>query len=117
MSLAGAASPAGGMENPMTDPVTIGTRIRERRVMSGIRQTDLARQAGISPSYLNLIEHNRRRIAGKTLNRLADVLGVAPGLLSEGAEATLISALREAAARAGADGPPEDGTGAETDRT
>ena len=45
----------------------IGTRIRERRVLSGIRQNDLARRAGISPSYLNLIEHNRRRIGGKTL--------------------------------------------------
>ncbi|MEC7668552.1 MAG: helix-turn-helix transcriptional regulator, partial [Pseudomonadota bacterium] len=30
-----------------------GSRIRDRRVMMGLRQADLARQAGISASYLN----------------------------------------------------------------
>jgi DNA-binding XRE family transcriptional regulator len=44
----------------------IGSRIRERREMAGLKQADLARRAGISASYLNLIEHNRRRIGGKT---------------------------------------------------
>jgi len=81
----------------------IGSRIRERRVINGLRQSELARRAGISPSYLNLIEHNRRRIGGKTLNKLAEVLGVPTALLSEGAESTLIAALREAAARAETD--------------
>ena len=90
----------------------VGSRIRERRVMIGLKQAELAKQAGISASYLNLIEHNRRRIGGKTLIRLAEVLGVAPGLLSDGVEATLIAALREAAARAEAEAQVE----AETDR-
>ena len=99
----------------MAESSMIGSRIRERRVMNGIRQSELARRAGISPSYLNLIEHNRRRIAGRTLIKLADVLGVAPAILSEGAEATLIAALREAAARAEAD-PAAADTGAEVDR-
>ena len=40
-----------------------GTRLRERRQALGLRQADLAAQMGISASYLNLIEHNRRRIA------------------------------------------------------
>jgi len=74
-----------------------GSRIRERRAMSGLKQADLARQAGISPSYLNLIEHNRRRIGGKLLLDIAAALDVEPSLLSEGAEAALIAALREAA--------------------
>lgn len=87
-------------QSRMSGPITIGRRIRERRVISGLRQAELARRAGISPSYLNLIEHDRRRIGGKTLNKLAAVLGVAPALLSEGAAATLVNALREAAARA-----------------
>ena len=77
----------------MAESSMIGSRIRERRVINGLKQSDLAKRAGISASYLNLIEHNRRRIGGKTLNKLAEVLGVAPGLLSEGAEATLIAAL------------------------
>lgn len=75
----------------------IGTRIREKRMALGLRQTELAKAAEISPSYLNLIEHNRRRIGGRTLLRLAEALDVEPILLSEGAEATLISALHEAA--------------------
>ncbi len=63
-----------------------------------MRQTDLARAAGISASYLNLIEHNRRRIGGRVLNDLARALGVDPTQLSEGAETALIQDLRGAVA-------------------
>ncbi|MCB1342529.1 MAG: DUF2083 domain-containing protein [Pseudooceanicola sp.] len=86
-----------------------GARIRERRSIAGMRQADLARQIGISASYLNLIEHNRRRIGGKLLVEIARVLNVEPSMLTEGAEAALIATLREAAADAGA-------VTAETDR-
>ncbi|MDE4099040.1 helix-turn-helix domain-containing protein [Phaeobacter gallaeciensis] len=78
-----------------------GSRIRERRLILGMRQAELARAAGISASYLNLIEHNRRRIGGKLLVGIAQVLGVEPSMLSEGAEAALIASLREAAADSG----------------
>ncbi|MCX7560107.1 helix-turn-helix domain-containing protein [Sulfitobacter sp. F26204] len=81
-----------------------GSRIRERRVMAGLKQADLARQIGISPSYLNLIEHNRRRIGGKLLLNIAAALGVEPNALTEGAEAALLATLREAADRAGMSG-------------
>ncbi|MBY6158599.1 helix-turn-helix domain-containing protein [Pseudooceanicola nitratireducens] len=74
-----------------------GSRIRDRRVMMGLRQADLARQAGISASYLNLIEHNRRRIGGKLLLDIAAVLGAEPAHLTEGAEAALVATLRDAA--------------------
>ncbi len=73
-----------------------GSRIRERRLVHGLRQADLARQVGISASYLNLIEHNRRRIGGKLLVSIAQALDVEPSMLTEGAEETLLSALREA---------------------
>lgn len=79
-----------------------GSRIRERRSIAGMRQADLARQVGISASYLNLIEHNRRRIGGKLLLDIAQVLGVEASMLTQGAEAALIATLREAAADAGA---------------
>jgi predicted transcriptional regulator/DNA-binding XRE family transcriptional regulator len=78
-----------------------GSRIRERRSMAGLRQADLARQVGISASYLNLIEHNRRRIGGKLLVDISNILSVEPSMLTEGAEAALIATLREAAADAG----------------
>lgn len=73
-----------------------GGRIRERRTALAMRQVDLARQVGISASYLNLIEHDRRRIGGKLLLDLSAVLGVEPSALTEGAEAALIATLREA---------------------
>ncbi len=82
-----------------------GSRIRERRVMAGQKQADLAKEIGISASYLNLIEHNRRRIGGKLLLGIASALGVEPTALTEGAEAALISTLREAADDAGLSGP------------
>lgn len=77
-----------------------GTRIRERRAQSGLRQADLARAAGLSPSYLNLIEHNRRKVAGPVLARIAAALGVTPQTLEGDGDADLGAALREAAAGA-----------------
>lgn len=77
-----------------------GSRIRERRLVAKVRQAELAERVGISASYLNLIEHNRRRIGGKLLNDIAKALGVEASLLSEGAEAALLATLREAAADA-----------------
>lgn len=82
-----------------------GSRIRERRVMAGLKQADLARDIGISASYLNLIEHNRRRIGGKLLLSIADRLDTDAQALTEGAEAALIATLREAAVDAGLTGP------------
>lgn len=77
--------------------------------MLGLKQADLARRADISASYLNLIEHNRRRIGGKLLVDIADILGVELAMLTEGAGATLLATLREAASDA-----PQ--AGAEMDR-
>ncbi len=62
-----------------------------------MRQAAVAEAAGISASYLNLIEHNRRRIAGKLLSDLARILGVDPSLLTEGADSDLLDQMRSAA--------------------
>lgn len=78
----------------------IGPRIRERRRAQKLTQAALARDVGISPSYLNLIEHNRRGIAGRTLNDIARRLGADPKEFSDGADAGLIEGLTEAAAAA-----------------
>ncbi|SDW32149.1 short-chain fatty acyl-CoA regulator family protein [Litoreibacter albidus] len=75
-----------------------GSRIREHRLMRGLKQADLAREIGISASYLNLIEHNRRRIGGKTLLALSEVLGIDPSTLSQGAERAVVTELQDAAA-------------------
>lgn len=77
----------------------IGTRIRERRRTRKVTQAALAEQVGISASYLNLIEHNRRGIAGKTLLSLAKALDLNPRDLTEGADLGLVNRIREVSAR------------------
>ncbi|MEH6830894.1 MAG: helix-turn-helix domain-containing protein [Sulfitobacter sp.] len=95
----------------MSRDTLTGSRIRERRVMQGGKQADLAKQIGISASYLNLIEHNRRRIGGKLLLDIAAALDVPPQVLTEGAEAALLGVLGEAAMAA--ELPAEDAAQAE----
>lgn len=86
-----------------------GSRIRERRTGLGLRQSELAQAVGISASYLNLIEHNKRRIGGKLLLDLARVLKVEPAQLTEGLDATLSDMLQVAAREAGRGfGPPAE---------
>ncbi|MEI4486845.1 short-chain fatty acyl-CoA regulator family protein [Frigidibacter sp. MR17.14] len=75
-----------------------GTRIRERRAQLGLKQAELARTVEVSAAYLNLIEHNRRRVSEPLLLRLAEALATEPAVLAEGAETRLHDALRLAAA-------------------
>jgi len=86
----------------------VGTRVRQRRVALGVKQSDLARQAGISPSYLNLIEHNRRRIAGGLVTKLADALETDVATLSDGAEDVVVAALRDAQEFQNPSAPPPE---------
>ena len=81
-----------------------GTRLRERRLALGLKQGEVAQAAGLSPSYLNLIEHNRRRISGPVLARLAEVLSVPVAMLEEGAENSLLDDLRSAAVAVAGEG-------------
>ena len=74
----------------------IGLRISSRRKALGISQAELARQAAISPSYLNLIERNKREVAGALLLRIADRLGIDIDELTGVAEHRLIADLDEA---------------------
>ncbi|MCX7289036.1 MAG: helix-turn-helix domain-containing protein [Rhodobacterales bacterium] len=76
-----------------------GTRLRERRLAAGLRQAEVAMAAGISPSYLNLIEHGRRKVTAPVLDRLAGALGLDHAALAGGREAALADGLRAAVAR------------------
>ena len=83
----------------MSRSALTGTRIRARRTLRGIRQTDLAREVGVSPSYLNLIEHNRRKVSAPLLGALAQALGVSSDALVEDSDARLVEGARAAALR------------------
>ncbi|MDO5642036.1 MAG: short-chain fatty acyl-CoA regulator family protein [Paracoccus sp. (in: a-proteobacteria)] len=78
--------------------VSAGTRIRELRLSQGRAQAELARVAGISPAYLNLIEHDRRSLTEAVRARLAKALGTSGEALETGREEALLAALRVAAA-------------------
>ena len=75
----------------------VGSRLRARRVALGLKQGDVAAQAGVSASYLNLIEHNRRRVPDDVLARLAQVLGQPMASFAESQEGAVIDDLRVAA--------------------
>src|SRR5690349_14307640 len=76
----------------------VGQRIRKRRQELGQSQISVAASVGISPSYLNLIEHNKRAIGGALLNRIAEALALDSRALAGTEEARLIAELGEVAA-------------------
>ncbi|SIQ69323.1 hypothetical protein SAMN05421641_11237 [Paracoccus thiocyanatus] len=90
---------------PLARPL-IGTRIRERRLSLGRRQTEVAGRAQISAAYLNLIEHNRRPVGAALLLRLAAALEIDAAELASDREEALVGALREAAGRAAEQAAP-----------
>ena len=75
----------------------LGARIRQRRREVGVTQADLARRVGISASYLNLIEWNKRRIAGTLLRKIAEALELSLDELDGAAEKRLAESLNEVA--------------------
>ncbi len=81
-----------------------GKRIRARRLEQGLSQKDLASAIGISASYLNLIEHGRRRIGAALLADVAQALEVPVGRLTGAGDAAVLQVLQE---RDGAEGTAE----------
>jgi predicted transcriptional regulator/transcriptional regulator with XRE-family HTH domain len=73
----------------------VGQRIRARRQHLRLTQAALARQVGVSPSYLNLIERNRRSVGGSLLHRIAAALDLDSRALAGTEEARLIAELVE----------------------
>ncbi|WP_272005007.1 helix-turn-helix domain-containing protein [Roseovarius sp. ZX-A-9] len=73
----------------------IGIRVRRQRIQKKQTQAGLARAVGISPSYLNLIENNKRDIGGRLLMNIAEQLGIEVDELSGGPEQRTLNALQE----------------------
>ncbi|MEQ8228249.1 MAG: short-chain fatty acyl-CoA regulator family protein [Rhodospirillales bacterium] len=74
----------------------LGARLRRLRKDRGLTQVKLAEILGISPSYLNMIEHNDRPLTVSLLLKLSDVLGVDLRDFSAGDEVRIKSDLEEA---------------------
>ncbi|HHB83203.1 MAG TPA: XRE family transcriptional regulator, partial [Devosia sp.] len=73
----------------------IGGKIRRLRRQRNISQGALATAIGISPSYLNLIEHNRRKITVELLLKLSGYFGIEAGELAQSDDGQLVGDLME----------------------
>ncbi|MDJ0683954.1 MAG: short-chain fatty acyl-CoA regulator family protein [Alphaproteobacteria bacterium] len=71
--------------------IRIGGKIRKLRREAGLSQAALAEQLDVSASYLNLIEHNKRRLTAAVLLRLADVFEIEAAHLAEDGEGRLLA--------------------------
>ena len=78
--------------------IPLGPRLRSVRKKKGITQSSLAHSIGISVSYLNLIEHNKRNIGPDLVARLTRALDIDPEHLSAPQDARLIHDLENLAA-------------------
>ena len=81
----------------------MGVRLQRLREERGISQVALAKSLGISPSYLNQIEHNQRPLTVPVLLRIHSQLGLDPQVFSEDDESRLIAEVREVLADAGSE--------------
>lgn len=74
----------------------LGGRVRALRRREQLTQKKMAEQLGISPSYLNLIEHDRRPLSAELLIKLAQEFHVDLADFADGAESGLVAELMEA---------------------
>lgn len=73
----------------------IGGKLRQLRRQRNLTQAELAKELDISASYLNLIEHNRRKITVALLLKLAQKFGLEISDLTDGDEVRLAGDLLE----------------------
>ena len=78
-----------------TARVRLGARIRALRRREGMTQVQLAEKLGISASYLNLIEHDRRPLSATLLIRLAQLFQLDVKSFGADDEGNLVNDLLE----------------------
>ncbi len=73
----------------------VGSRVRQLRSERGFSQAALAQMLGISPSYLNQIEHDVRPLTVAVLLRITEVFGVDATFFAPQDDTRLVAELRE----------------------
>lgn len=77
------------------DEPRFGAKIRALRRRAGLSQAELAQRLEVSPSYLNLLEHNKRALPAPLLIKLAQVLEVDLAAFAGDEDARLVHDLLE----------------------
>ncbi|MEH6477252.1 MAG: short-chain fatty acyl-CoA regulator family protein [Sneathiella sp.] len=80
----------------MATPSFLGTRLRRLRKDKHYSQTKLADALGISASYLNLIEHDRRDLTVPLLLKISHLLKVDPHFFAPQQDSQLLADVAEA---------------------
>ena len=78
-----------------SEKVFIGPKLRELRKNRGLTQSDLAKELGVSASYINLIERNQRNASLKFLISLSDAFGLNWRELTDSDSGLTVSDLRQ----------------------
>jgi XRE family transcriptional regulator, fatty acid utilization regulator len=79
----------------MQETAHLGAKFRQLRRQRNLTQAQLAERLGISASYLNLIEHNRRSLSAPLLIKLAQVFDLDLKALSSETQARVVADLME----------------------
>ena len=83
------------MTQSAREPPKLGPKVRALRRRESLSQVQLAERLGISPSYLNLIESNRRPLPATLLIKLAQLFGTDLHAFGADDDARLVSDLLE----------------------
>src|SRR5689334_17506801 len=78
------------------EPIRLGAKVRALRRREGLTQVQLAEQLGVSASYLNLIEANRRPLPANLLIKLAQLFGIDVSTFATDDDGRLVADLTEA---------------------
>jgi predicted transcriptional regulator/transcriptional regulator with XRE-family HTH domain len=79
----------------MTSNLKLGAKVRAFRRKEQLTQTQLAGRLGISPSYLNLIEHNQRPLPAHLLVQLAQIFHVDLQAFADDSHSRIADSLQE----------------------
>jgi len=80
---------------PVEKKAMLGHKVRRYRQEQNLSQTEMAEMLEISPSYLNLIEHNQRPVTVPLLFRLGQVFPIDLREFAQDDAAALAAGLRE----------------------
>lgn len=79
----------------MTPTLKLGAKVRGFRRKEQLTQVQLAERLDISPSYLNLIEHNQRPLPAHLLVKLAQIFRVDLAAFADDSHARIADSLQE----------------------
>ncbi|MDB4947244.1 MAG: Transcriptional regulator, family protein [Labilithrix sp.] len=83
-------------DSSQQDAPRYGAKVRALRRREALNQVQLAEKLGISPSYLNLIENNRRPLPANLLIKLAQLFNVDVNSFATDEDTRLVADLTEA---------------------